>query len=306
MENFSANKNKYLILPLLIIVIGIAMYFVNGGFNFDVEFMGGIRMQVDLGKDVDNGEIADVVNKVLADNKVDGKVTVQSAGEVGGQVVIKTPPVEEEMKNKIFGELKTKYSLEDSALLSSSSASASFGLEVQRKALLYTLLAIICILIYIAFRFEWRSAVMAVVALAINVLVMASVYTITNIPLNTTFIAAMLTVVGYSINNTIVIFDRIRENMRGRKKNTTIANVVDNSVAETMGRTLNSTITTLITIVLIYFIGVSTIKEFALPLIVGIIIGAYTSIFIASTYWGAWKESEQKAKAEAAMQRKKK
>lgn len=306
MKNFSANKNKYLILPLLIIVIGIAMYFVNGGFNFDVEFMGGIRMQVDLGKDVDNGEIADVVNKVLADNKVDGKVTVQSAGEVGGQVVIKTPPVEEEMKNKIFGELKSKYSLEDSALLSSSSASASFGLEVQRKALLYTLLAIICILIYIAFRFEWRSAVMAVVALAINVLVMASVYTITNIPLNTTFIAAMLTVVGYSINNTIVIFDRIRENMRGRKKNTTIANVVDNSVAETMGRTLNSTITTLITIVLIYFIGVSTIKEFALPLIVGIIIGAYTSIFIASTYWGAWKESEQKAKAEAAMQRKKK
>ncbi len=306
MKNFSANKNKYLILPLLIIVIGIAMYFVNGGFNFDVEFMGGIRMQVDLGKDVDNSEIADVVNKVLADNKVDGKVTVQSAGEAGGQVVIKTPPVEEEMKNKIFGELKTKYSLEDSALLSSSSASASFGLEVQRKALLYTLLAIICILIYIAFRFEWRSAIMAVVALAINVLVMASVYSITNIPLNTTFIAAMLTVVGYSINNTIVIFDRIRENMRGRKKNTTIVNVVDKSIEETMGRTLNSTITTLITIVLIYFIGVNTIKEFALPLIVGIIIGAYTSIFIASTYWGAWKESEQKAKAEAAMQRKRK
>ena len=109
MKNFSANKNKYLILPLLIIVIGIAMYFVNGGFNFDVEFMGGIRMQVDLGKDVNNSEIADFVNKVLADNKVDGKVTVQSAGEGGGQVVIKTPPVEEEMKNKIFGELKTKY-----------------------------------------------------------------------------------------------------------------------------------------------------------------------------------------------------
>ncbi len=306
MKNFTANKNKYLILPLLIVVIGIVMYFVHGGFNFDVEFMGGIRMQIDLGKDVDNSEIADLVNGVLADNKVEGKVTVQSAGEIGGQVVIKTPPVEEEMKNKIFDELKTKYSLEDSALLSSSSASASFGLEVQRKALLYTLLAIICILIYIAFRFEWRSAVMAVVALAINVLVMASVYTITNIPLNTTFIAAMLTVVGYSINNTIVIFDRIRENMRGRKKNTTIANVIDNSIAETMGRTLNSTITTLITIVLIYFIGVSTIKEFALPLIVGIIAGAYTSIFIASTYWGAWKESEQKAKAEAAAQRKKK
>ena len=306
MKNFTANKNKYLILPLLIIVIGIAMYFVHGGFNFDVEFMGGIRMQVDLGKDVENDEVADLVNTVLKDNGAEGKVTVQKAGESAGQLVIKTPPVEEEMKNKIFDELKTKYSVDDSALLSVSSASASFGLEVQRKALLYTLLAIICILIYIAFRFEWRSAIMAVVALAINVLVMASVYTITNIPLNTTFIAAMLTVVGYSIHNSIVIFDRIRENMRGRKKNVTIANVVDNSIKETMGRTLNSTITTLITIVLIYFIGVSTIKEFALPLIVGIIIGAYTSMFIASTYWAAWKESEHKAKAQAAMQRKKK
>ena len=98
------------------------------------------------------------------------------------------------------------------------SASASFGNEIQRKALLYTLLAIICILIYIAIRFEWRSAIMAVIALAINVLIMAAIYAITNIPLNTNFIAAMLTVVGYSINNTIVIFDRIRENTKSRQK----------------------------------------------------------------------------------------
>ena len=306
MKNFTANRFKYLLIPALIIVVGIVMYFVNSGFNFDVEFMGGIRMQVNLGKEVKNDEVAEIVNKILADNKVEGKVTVQEAGEGVGQFVIKTPPVEEEMKNTIFGELKTKYGVGDEALLSVSSASASFGLEVQRKALLYTLLAIICILIYIAFRFEWRSAVMAVVALAINVLVMASVYAITNIPLNTTFIAAMLTVVGYSINNTIVIFDRIRENMRTRKKNTTIYDVVDNSIAETMGRTLNSTITTLITIVLIYFLGVNTIKEFALPLIVGIVIGAYTSIFVASTFWGTWKQSELKAKAEAAAQRRKK
>lgn len=305
MKNFVANRIKFLILPVLIIVVGIAMYFVHGGFNFDVEFMGGVRMQVDFGQNVNNDEISKVVNDVLSKNGIEGKVTVQNSGDSGNQVVIKTPPVEEEMKNTIFNELKTKYTLEDDALMSVSSASASFGLEVQRKALLYTLLAIICILIYIAIRFEWRSAVMAVIALAINVLVMAAVYTITNIPLNTTFIAAMLTVVGYSINNTIVIFDRIRENMRGRKKNNTVTDIVNKSIVETLGRTINSSITTLITIVLIYILGVNAIKEFALPLIIGVAIGAYTSIFIASTFWATWKESDMKAKAEAAAERRK-
>ena len=145
---------------------------------------------------------------------------------------------------------------------------------------------------------------MAVITLALNVLVMASVYTITNIPLNTTFIAAMLTVVGYSINNTIVIFDRIRENMKQRKSTESISAMTNRSITETLGRTINSTITTLITIVLIYILGVTTIKEFALPLIIGIIVGAYTSIFLASTFWAAWKESEAEAKAAAAAERK--
>lgn len=305
MKQFVENRIKFLALPLIIIVAGIVMYFVHGGFNFDIEFMGGIRMQVDMGQDVPNDDISELVSNVLSENGIDGKVTVQKSGESGNHVVIKTPPVEESMKDTIFNELKTQYSLGDEALMSVSSASASFGVEVQQKALLYTLLAIICILIYIAIRFEWRSAVMAVIALAINVLVMAAVYTITNIPLNTTFIAAMLTVVGYSINNTIVIFDRIRENMKSRKKNVTISELVNRSILETLGRTINSTITTLITIVAIYILGVSAIKEFALPLIIGIAIGAYTSIFIASTFWATWKEADMKAKAQAAAERRK-
>ena len=305
MKQFVENRIKFLALPLIIIVAGIVMYFVHGGFNFDIEFMGGIRMQVDMGQDVPNDDISELVSNVLSENGIDGKVTVQKSGESGNHVVIKTPPVEESMKDTIFNELKTQYSLGDEALMSVSSASASFGIEVQQNALLYTLLAIICILIYIAIRFEWRSAVMAVIALAINVLVMAAVYTITNIPLNTTFIAAMLTVVGYSINNTIVIFDRIRENMKSRKKNVTISELVNKSIIETLGRTINSTITTLITIVAIYILGVSAIKEFALPLIIGIAIGAYTSIFIASTFWATWKEADMKAKAQAAAERRK-
>jgi preprotein translocase SecF subunit len=246
-----------------------------------------------------NKDIADLIQQKTTDT-VDA--TVQT-GDNNQIAVIKTPPIDESVKNEIFEALKTEYNLADEDLLSVSSASASFGNEVQRKALTYTLIAIICMLIYIIIRFEWRSAVMAVIALAINIVVMGAVYTITNIPLNTTFIAAMLTVVGYSINNTIVIFDRIRENLKLRKKNETITEITDRSVMETLGRTINSTVTTLITIVLIYILGVSTIREFALPLIVGILAGAYTSIFIASGFLGAWKESEVKARAAAAQER---
>ena len=149
---------------------------------------------------------------------------------------------------------------------------------------------------------------MAVVALVINVLVMMAVYAITNIPLNTTFIAAMLTVVGYSINNTIVIFDRIRENMKrvSGKKTYSVYETVNTSISESMGRTVNSTITTLITIVLLYILGVSTIKDFALPLIVGVLAGAYSSIFVAGPFWAVWKETDRQAKIEAAQANKKK
>lgn len=299
--NFTANRWKFMLVPLAIIVIGIIMFIVHGGFNYDIEFKGGVRMQVELGTTYDNDELA----KFLSD-KIGEQVTIQKAAS-DTQVIVKTPPIDEAVKDEVFGALKEKYSLEDAALMSESSASASFGTEVQQKALLYAILAIICILIYIAIRFEWRSAVMAVMALAINVAVMFAVYAITNIAMNTTFIAAMLTVIGYSINNTIVIFDRIRENMKriSGKNGGNIIETVDRSIKESMGRTVNSTITTLITIVLLYIIGVSAVRDFALPLIVGIIIGAYTSIFIAGGFWAVWKQSEKDARAVAAREKNK-
>lgn len=293
--NITSNKIKFLILPLVIIIAGVVMYFVNGGFNFDIEFMGGIRMQVDMEKEFDNEEVSAFLEETLGISPV-----IVQAGS-GTTATIKTQPLEDEQKDKIYSSLKEKYGLTGEAPMSVNSASASFGGEVQRKAFTYTLIAIICILIYIAFRFEWRSAVMAVIALALNIFVMMAVYAITYTPLNTTFIAAMLTIIGYSINNTIVVFDRIRENMKGfkaRKNGENVSAVVDRSITESMGRTLNTTITTLITIVLLYFLGVPSIKEFAFPLIIGVLVGAYSSIFVASPFWAAWKEAEIEASAQ--------
>lgn len=298
--SFVKNKVKLLIIPVIIILAGIVAYFVNGGFNFDVEFQGGTRMQVAVGQEFNNDEV-----KSLIKEKAGVDAVVQKSGT---DVVIKTTASEEKVKNDIFAALKEKYGLGDEALVQASSASPSFGKETQGKAFMYTFLAILCILAYIAIRFEWRSAIMAVITLVINVLVMLAVYAIAYIPLNTTFIAAMLTVVGYSINNTIVIFDRIRENVKfgAGKRDYSISNTVDKSIWESMGRTINSTITTLITIVLLYIIGVDAIKAFALPLIIGILAGAYSSITIAGPFWASWKEAERKAKMEKIKANKKK
>lgn len=290
--NVTNNKIKYLLIPIIIVIAGIVMYFVQG-FNFDIEFMGGIKMQVNMGQTFKNEEVSSYLEE-----KTDvTPIIVQTVGD-GTQASIKTQPIEEEKKNEIYSALKEKYGLQDDAPMSVTSASASFGNQVQRKALIYTLIAILCILAYIAIRFEWRSAITAIIALIINIFVMMAVYTISYTPLNTTFIAAMLTVIGYSINNTIVVFDRIRENMKGynSKKGETISEITNRSINESMGRTINTTLTTLITIVVLYIVGVQSIKEFAFPLIVGVLAGAYSSIFIASPWWAAWKESEEDAK----------
>lgn len=298
--DYVKNRIKYLIIPIIIIVAGIAMLAVKGGFNFDIEFMGGVRMQVDMESDANANP--DAIKKVIKD-KVNVDAIVQRSG-TGAQVLIKTPHLDDETKNQLFTALKEEYSLTSEEPMSVATATPNFGAQVQQKTLLYTVIAIILILIYIAFRFEWRSAVMAVVSLVINIFIMFAVYAIAYLPLNTTFIAAMLTVIGYSINNTIVVFDRIREDMKtARNKN--ISEVVNASIASTMGRTINTTITTLITVVLLYIIGVASIKEFALPLIVGVLAGAYTSIFIAGTFWAKWKEAEREAKREKARAGKK-
>lgn len=288
---FTSNKIKFLMLPILVIVVGIVMFFVHG-FNFDTEFVGGIRMQINVGSEFENKDIENLVTEVAGEVAAP---VVQKIGD-GTQATIKMSEIDLETKTALEGAIKEKYG--ENAIMSANSASASFGAQVQRKALIFTLIAILCILAYIAIRFELKSAVMAVIALAINVLVIMAVYTITYTPLNTTFIAAMLTVIGYSINNTIVVFDRIRENMRGfnAKKGNTVAEVVDRSIKESMGRTVNTTITTLITIILLYIFGVQSIKAFAFPLIIGVIAGAYTSIFVVSPFWASWKQSEIDAK----------
>ena len=180
--------------------------------------------------------------------------------------------------------------------------SPSTARSLAKSAILMSILAALAILIYVWIRFELTSGVCAVVALAHDVLVLCGIYSILRIKIDTNFIAAVLTVLGYSINNTIVIFDRIRENTRQASKNVSYGQIANTSINQTLKRSINTTITTLLTIGMVYVLGVASIKEFALPIIIGIIVGTYSSIFVSGSIWSIWRDDavkNKKAKAKA-------
>lgn len=173
--------------------------------------------------------------------------------------------------------------------------SPSSGQELARSALWMSLLACAGILIYVTIRFEFTSGCVAIIALVHDVLLLLGLYSLLQWSVNINFIAAVLTVLGYSINNTIVIMDRIRENTRHSRKET-YAEIANTSILQTMTRSINTTVTTLLTIGMVYILGVQSIQAFALPIIIGIVFGFYSSVFISGPLWATWRDSAVTAK----------
>lgn len=175
--------------------------------------------------------------------------------------------------------------------------SATVSGELLTNALLAICLSIVLMLVYIAFRFEVSSGLSAIVALLHDILIMFSFMAIFHIEINSTFIAALITILGYSINNTIIVFDRIRENMRSVfHKNSTATFIANTSIKETLMRSVNTSVTTLLTITMVALIGVSSIRIFALPIIVGLLAGTFSSIFISPSVWALWKDRKRKSR----------
>ena len=197
--------------------------------------------------------------------------------------------VDNEKRTALYNAIKEKYNLTAVAPLAHEDFSATISNEIKWGAIKAVVVGVILILIYISFRFkDYKFGVSAVMALVHDVLVMLTVYAVFRIPLNNSFIAAMLTIVGYSINDTIIVFDRIREN-KGRKgykaQQGVPSEVVNDSISQTISRSIWTSVTTLIMVVLLYILGTDQVKEFALPIIVGVAAGTYSSIFIASPLW---------------------
>ena len=182
----------------------------------------------------------------------------------------------------------------DDKTINSETIGGTIGKELKEKAFLATIIAMIAMLIYIGIRFELSFGLAAIIALIHDVLITVGVYAIFGIPVNTPFIAAILTIVGYSINDTIVVFDRIRENSKKMRK-VELKEIANVSIQQTMSRSINTVLTTLFTITAVY-IFVPSIREFSLPLIIGIAMGAYSSIFIASPMWVILKGKKKTGK----------
>lgn len=288
--SFVKHSKIFFIISAVLVLVGIigliCLPFRVYLFNFDIDFVGGTTMQYEIGTNVTRAEI-DKVTSIVKDVIGSAPSSVTKAGDSGTQVLIKAPELDSQTRDAIFEAIKEAYSLSDDIQpIKSDYVSASVGSDLRNAAFMASLVAVILILVYITIRFEFRSGIAAVVALVHDILVMLSMYIIFRIPFNMNFIAAALTILGYSINATIVVFDRIRENRKLDTK-AKFGEVIDRSIWQTMTRSIYTTITTLLAIIMLLILGVSSIRNFALPLLIGILCGCYSSVCISGPVWHA-------------------
>ena len=279
MLNIYKNRFIFLSVSALVILAGLVMFFVNG-FNLDVEFAGGTEYYVVFDENFDDAELQKDIDSITKKN-----AKVQTATDETGNpsASIRLQKVSEEEKIAIKTVLNEKYKVSEKSI-EENTISETVGKELKNNALIGSLIAVVLMLIYIWIRFELLSGVAAVMALIHDVLIMLAAYTIFQIPVDTSMIAALLTILGYSINATIVLFDRVRETSRINHKDTFV-NVMEKSVAGTLGRSINTTLTTLVVLVVLWFLGGDSIKTFTMPIIVGVVAGFYSSVFLSGNFW---------------------
>ena len=256
--------------------------------NYSLEFSGGTSTNVTFNKEMDIKEIDSEVTPVV--EAVTGDKNVQPTKVQGtNQVVIKTRSLNQSEREALQSALVEKFGVDDSTI-STESISSTVSSEMRRDALVAVIVATICMLLYIWFRFkDIRFASSAVLALLHDVLVVLAFYAIARVSVGNTFIACMLTIVGYSINATIVIFDRIRENLHSGSREK-LAEIVNTSITQTLTRSIYTSFTTFVMVAVLYIMGVSSIREFAAPLMVGVLVGAYSSVCITGALWYVMKK----------------
>ncbi len=292
--NFVGKRKFCFTLSIILILAGPAVMLIHsttGGkaLNYSLEFSGGTSTNVTFNEDLDIKTIDSEVTPVV--EEVTGDKNVQPTKVVGTkQVIIKTRALTLDEREALNKALVDKFDVDES-LIQAESISATVSNEMRRDAVVAVIVATIFMLLYIWFRFkDIRFAGSAVLALLHDVLVVLTFYAISRISVGNTFIACMLTIVGYSINATIVIFDRIRENLHGSRRLDEIEEVVNRSITQTLTRSIYTSLTTFIMVAVLYIMGVSSIREFAAPLMVGIICGAYSSVCITGALWLVMKK----------------
>ncbi|HHV97796.1 MAG TPA: protein translocase subunit SecF [Clostridiaceae bacterium] len=310
MIDFVGKRKIFFTIPIIIIIAGIIGLIVNGGLNYDIQFQGGTILEIEMPDDTfDANEIgaaiSELVNKTVSPQKVK-TYNPQEGQETMNILMLKVPSestLTDEEIEKIFNLLREDYNVATDAQVQVQSVEPFIAVEIRQKGLLAISIASLLILAYIWWRFSTISglpaAVTALLALLHDAAIMLSAYAIFNIPINESFIAAVLTILGYSINDTIIIYDRIREN-RNKMRKASLEELTNISLNQTLNRTLYTTITTLIAVITVYVFAtiykIQSIKDFTFPLTIGLVSGVYSTLFIATPLWMMWKKKQDEAK----------
>lgn len=280
--DFMSRSKLWLALSGTVIVIGLVALLVRGGLNLGIDFRGGTLLQLRFAKTVSTEEVRSVLKNYGLE-----KSGIQNSG--GSTVLIRTRDLTDQERQNVLASLKEK--LGSYEVLRAEKVGGTISKELTRNAFLASAIASALMLVYITVRFEFKFAVAAVLALIHDVLITVGLFALFNIEVDSTFVAAILTILGYSINDTIVVFDRIREHLKTRRKEP-LAELVNNSINETLARSINTSLTTLFSVIALLFFGGETTKVFALALFIGLTSGAYSSIFIASPIWYLWHKAD--------------
>ena len=297
-QRFAILKNFKIFggISALLVVTGlvalILLPFGKNLFNLSIDFAGGTEMEFNMHTEVTQDVQTEVSGLFKDATGVDAS-SVTSSGDGNEDVLIRSTSITSEQRAAVIDKMLEKYSLADTDILNNNDVSASIGSDLQRSAVICSVLAIVLMMLYITFRFEMTSGMAAVCCLMHDLLIMLSVYVWLQIPLDSNFIAAALTILGYSINASIIVFDRVRENLRIARRED-FASVAERSVWQTMGRTINTTLTTLFTIGMVFILGVPSLKQFTLPLIVGILAGGWSSVLLSCSLWNVFRKKFRK------------
>lgn len=285
------RKIWYAISSLLIIAS--LFFMVTRGFNMGIDFTGGTIMDLRFEKAVNINDVRAVLNEYNLSNS-----TIQLSGESSSStesenVMIRTVDLEEQERKEVMTGLTDK--LGAYQVLREEKVGATMGTELIMNAIYATIISWLLIIAYVSYRFEFKFGISAVLGLAHNVIIVLGAFALTQRQIDSSFVAALLTIIGYSINDTIVIFDRIRENLKLHfRKNGDIVELVNTSIYQTMTRSIYTVSTVLFATFALYFFGGDTTKDFAFALLIGFFCGAYTSIFIASPLWVTFRRYSDK------------
>ncbi len=288
---FIGNRRKAYLLSLILIGAGLLSLAIFG-LNLGIDFTGGTVLQFNLGEDVSMEEVEAALEPY---EELEGAVVQVIQGrDLSGEpteegLIIRGPVMSEERRMALISDFRDRFPEMTGDDLRVESVGAVIGAELTRQALLSLLVAMVAIVAYITFRFEFKFAVATIGGLLHNVIVVLGIFSILQMEINVPFVAAILTVIGYSVNDTIVIMDRIRENIKHRKRKE-YAEVVNDSINQNLMRSINTSLTTLFVLIALlfgfhYFIGSLDLIVFVVALILGVVIGTYSSIFIASPLW---------------------